>query len=208
MTTSHPFSSPPSRPDADAISRLFTPRSVAVIGASADPAKTAGRPVSYLMRHGYAGAIYPVNPRVEAIAGIRCYPDIGSLPEVPDVASSCSARACASRCTRTGGPGHRGGDRAGKRLYGDWRGRRAPTGRTGRGRRQHALARANTIGLVNVTDSIPLSASGALEMEQFPASFRHLLGSFLPAIMAGSGPSSSTYPPVRIPGTTSKTCNQ
>ena len=69
----------------NAIQRLVSPRSVAVIGASADPAKTAGRPVSYLRKHGFGGAIYPVNPKVESIDGLRCYPDIASLPEVPDV---------------------------------------------------------------------------------------------------------------------------
>ena len=70
----------------NAISRLFKPRSVAVIGASADASKTAGRPVAYLRKHGFTGEIYPVNPRVENIAGLRCYPDIASLPAVPDVA--------------------------------------------------------------------------------------------------------------------------
>jgi acyl-CoA synthetase (NDP forming) len=69
----------------DAISRLLQPRSIAVIGASADATKTAGRPVSYLVKHGFAGEIYPVNPRVETIDGLRCYPDIASLPGVPDV---------------------------------------------------------------------------------------------------------------------------
>ena len=44
----------------DAIARLLNPRSVAVIGASADPTKTSGRPVSYLVKHGFSGAIYPV----------------------------------------------------------------------------------------------------------------------------------------------------
>ncbi len=38
--------------EVDAISRLLRPRSVAVIGASADPRKTAGRPVAYLRKHG------------------------------------------------------------------------------------------------------------------------------------------------------------
>ena len=42
-----------------AISRLLQPRSVAIIGASADPAKTAGRPVAYLQKHGFAGRILP-----------------------------------------------------------------------------------------------------------------------------------------------------
>ncbi|MGB3289573.1 MAG: CoA-binding protein, partial [Burkholderiaceae bacterium] len=69
----------------NAISRLVNPRSVAVIGASADPAKTAGRPVAYLRKHGFQGAIYPVNPKVDAIAGLKCYPDVASLPETPDV---------------------------------------------------------------------------------------------------------------------------
>ncbi|MET4823166.1 acyl-CoA synthetase (NDP forming) [Bradyrhizobium ottawaense] len=52
----------------DAIERLIRPRSVAVIGASADPSKTSGRPVSYLRKHGFAGAIYPVNPKVATSA--------------------------------------------------------------------------------------------------------------------------------------------
>ena len=69
----------------DPIARLLKPRSVAVIGASADPTKTAGRPVAYLQRHGFAGAIYPVNPRAAEIGGLKSYPDVPSLPEAPDV---------------------------------------------------------------------------------------------------------------------------
>src|SRR3989442_11141981 len=68
-----------------AIARLLRPRSVAVVGASADPTKTAGRPVSYLVKHGFSGAIYPVNPKVERIGDLACYPDIAALPAVPDV---------------------------------------------------------------------------------------------------------------------------
>ena len=71
--------------DRAAIARLLRPRSVAIIGASADPAKTAGRPVGYLVKHGFTGAIYPVNPRVKSIDGLICYPDVASLPEAPDV---------------------------------------------------------------------------------------------------------------------------
>ena len=41
----------------DAIARLVRPRSIAVIGASADPGKTSGRPVSFLQKHGFSGAI-------------------------------------------------------------------------------------------------------------------------------------------------------
>src|SRR5689334_19965841 len=69
----------------DAIERLIRPRSVAIIGASADATKTSGRPVAYLQKHGFAGNIYPVNPKVAEIGGVVCYPDVASLPDVPDV---------------------------------------------------------------------------------------------------------------------------
>ena len=38
---------------------LFSPRSVALIGISDDASKTAGRPLRFLRKHGFAGAIYP-----------------------------------------------------------------------------------------------------------------------------------------------------
>ena len=71
---------------SSAIQKLMEPRSIAVIGASTDPKKTAGRPIAYLQKHHFKGKIYPINPRVEEIAGLKCYPDIASLPETPDVA--------------------------------------------------------------------------------------------------------------------------
>ena len=70
----------------DVLAKLLRPRSVAVIGASADPTKTSGRPVSQLLKRNFSGAIYPVNPKVSRIAALTCYPKIGSLPAVPDVA--------------------------------------------------------------------------------------------------------------------------
>ncbi|WP_092138240.1 acetate--CoA ligase family protein [Cupriavidus sp. YR651] len=153
-----------------AIARLVKPRSVAVIGASADPNKTAGRPVSYLTRHGFDGAIYPVNPKVDAIDGLRCYPDIGSLPEVPDVGIVLLGAERAHHAVRELA---RRGTGAAIVLASGY----TETGAEG-ARRQAELIEAagsmrllgpNTIGLVNLTDSIPLSASGALEMEHFPA---------------------------------------
>jgi len=66
-------------------SRLFAPRSVAVIGASADPGSISGEPVKHLQTKGFAGAIYPINPRRAEIAGLRCYPDLDSVPAIPDL---------------------------------------------------------------------------------------------------------------------------
>ncbi len=153
----------------NALSRLLQPRSVAVIGASADASKTAGRPVAYLRKHGFTGDIYPVNPRVDNIDGLRCYPDIASLPAVPDVAivllgaerAHVAVRELAER-----------GTAAAIVLASGY----TETGEAG-ARRQAQLMEAagnmrilgpNTIGLVNLTDNIVLSASGALEMAHFP----------------------------------------
>ena len=68
------------------LDNLLRPRSVAIIGASADAAKLAGRPLLYLEKYGFHGDIWPVNPRYEAIGGHRCYPEIAALPQPPDVA--------------------------------------------------------------------------------------------------------------------------
>ena len=53
--------------------RLFNPRGIAVVGASRDLKRIGGQPVDYLSRYGYPGRVYPVNPRYDEIAGLRCY---------------------------------------------------------------------------------------------------------------------------------------
>jgi acyl-CoA synthetase (NDP forming) len=69
-----------------AIESILTPRSVAVIGASPHGRGFTSAPLKNLKRHGFGGRIYAVNPRHTDIDGIRCYPDVASLPEVPDTA--------------------------------------------------------------------------------------------------------------------------
>jgi acetate---CoA ligase (ADP-forming) len=154
----------------DAIRRLFHPRSIAVLGASSDASKLAGRPVAYLRRHGFAGRIYPINPRYQELAGLTCYPDVSSLPEPPDVGLILLASDRVADATRQLA---QAGASAAIVLAGGF----GETGIEGR-RRQQALKDAagamrllgpNTIGLVNVTDRIMLSASGAMELEEFPA---------------------------------------
>jgi acyl-CoA synthetase (NDP forming) len=65
---------------------VLDPASVAVIGASDDPDKVGGRPLVHLARNGFAGRILPVNPTRTQVQGHVCFPDIASLPEVPEVA--------------------------------------------------------------------------------------------------------------------------
>jgi acyl-CoA synthetase (NDP forming) len=81
------------------------PRSVAVIGASENPNKIGGRPIHYLDRFGFSGAIYPINPHRVEIQGYRSYPDLASLPEAPELAivavpgqaAVAAVTACAER---------------------------------------------------------------------------------------------------------------
>ena len=153
-----------------AIARLVKPRSVAVIGASADPAKTAGRPVAYLLKHGFGGAIYPVNPRADAIGGLKSYPDVQSLPEAPDVGIVLLGAERAHEAVRQLAAR---GTAAAIVLASGY----AEVGAEGARRQQQLLEAAgsmrllgpNTIGLVNLTDRITLSATGALELEDFEA---------------------------------------
>lgn len=65
---------------------LLGPRTVAVIGASADPTALSGRPLRILRDSGFGGVLYPVNPRHEQIDGLPAYPTIGAVPEQVDVA--------------------------------------------------------------------------------------------------------------------------
>lgn len=64
---------------------MFNPRSIAVIGASSDPNKTGGRPIHMLRKHGYQGAIYPVNPKADEVQGLPAFASLADVPEVPDL---------------------------------------------------------------------------------------------------------------------------
>jgi acyl-CoA synthetase (NDP forming) len=63
---------------------LLRPRSVALIGASDDPEKTAARPLIFLRRNGFAGTVYPINARRETVLGETAWPSVAALPETPD----------------------------------------------------------------------------------------------------------------------------
>jgi acyl-CoA synthetase (NDP forming) len=63
---------------------LLAPRSIAIVGASADLKRIGGIPMDLLVRAGFE-RVYPINPRYPEIAGRRAYPDIESVPEVVDL---------------------------------------------------------------------------------------------------------------------------
>lgn len=64
---------------------LVDPRSVAVIGASTDPAKFGSRILNHLGQYGFEGGVYPTNPKYDEVLGYHCYPNVASLPEPPDL---------------------------------------------------------------------------------------------------------------------------
>ncbi len=68
------------------LSPLLRPRSIAMIGASSDPARGNGRTLRYLIQGGFGGPLFPVNPRRGEIQGQRCWPSIGALPQAVDTA--------------------------------------------------------------------------------------------------------------------------
>jgi acyl-CoA synthetase (NDP forming) len=68
---------------AKELSRLIRPRSVAVVGASATPGSFGYRTLENT-KFGYTGAVFPINPKHTEILGRPCYPDLDSLPQVPD----------------------------------------------------------------------------------------------------------------------------
>src|SRR5499426_1309660 len=63
---------------------LLAPRSLAIVGQSNDPGKTAGRPLKYLRQAGYAGRLYPINPARDTVLGERAWPSLAALPEAPE----------------------------------------------------------------------------------------------------------------------------
>ncbi|NLR73217.1 acetate--CoA ligase family protein [Novosphingobium sp. ERN07] len=69
-----------------ALDRFLRPQSVAVVGASDKPGALGATLLTNLDRNGYAGTVYPVNPKREEIMGKRCYPSVDALPEGVDVA--------------------------------------------------------------------------------------------------------------------------
>ncbi len=65
---------------------LFSPDSVAIVGASADTHTLRGRTTEFLIAHGYPGRIYPVTRSQSEVFGLRSYATIAELPEAPDLA--------------------------------------------------------------------------------------------------------------------------
>ena len=147
---------------------LFSPQTIALVGASADPKKNNARPQRFLRKHGYTGRVLPINPRYTELFGEPAYPDLACAPGpidhafvmvpaplVPDViAQCCSLRIPVATIFSAGF---------------------AELGDEGleRQREMVAMARAaglrllgpNCMGLINVHGKTALSVNAVLERE-------------------------------------------
>ncbi len=65
---------------------FFAPRGVAIIGASASPNKLSFGILRNMTLYGYTGQVAPVNPKADAILGLKCYADVASVPDPVDLA--------------------------------------------------------------------------------------------------------------------------
>ncbi len=70
----------------DTLDSIFTPRSIAVVGASDTPTKIGGIPVDFLKRFGYGGAIYPVNPKPGLVQGLQSFASLQAIGAPVDLA--------------------------------------------------------------------------------------------------------------------------
>jgi acyl-CoA synthetase (NDP forming) len=151
---------------------FFEARGVAVIGASDDITKIGGRPIQLLRKYGYAGAIYPINPKGGVIQSLQAYASVLDTPEAPDLAILAvpagaavqAVRDCAARGVR------------GVIVLSAGFAEASPEGAALQAE-MVAVARAanmrilgpNCLGAVNVTNSLIGSFSIALEQSMPPA---------------------------------------
>lgn len=72
--------------DQEVLNKLLKPKSIAVIGASATPGKIGYTVLDNLLKDGYKGKIYPINPTCEDILGLKCYASVLDVPGDIDAA--------------------------------------------------------------------------------------------------------------------------
>ena len=146
---------------------FLKPKSIAIVGASADPKKTGSRIQRFLIAHGYKGKIYPVNPNRDNIFGLKCYQNLRKINKKVDhifialdgdkiIDSINDAISIGVKCATilSGGFsefGLEGANLENKILDIAQKGNLRILG-------------PNSIGIINISDSVILSANAMLEL--------------------------------------------
>lgn len=147
---------------------LFAPRRIALIGASSDATRLTARAQIYLRRHGYDGALYPVNPRAETVLGEKAYPSLADVPGPVDFAyvlvatqhveaaiADCAARGVGVACVLADGFAEAGPEGVALQA------RVLAAARAGGMR----ILGPNSMGMINIPARTACSVNAALEAE-------------------------------------------
>jgi acetyltransferase len=70
----------------DNLNAIFSPRSVAVVGASTTPGKVGHDIFANILKGQFTGTLYPVNPKAKSILSVRAYPSLSDIPDPVDLA--------------------------------------------------------------------------------------------------------------------------
>ena len=95
--------------DKQVLNKMLRPKSVAVVGASATPGKIGYTVIDNLLKGGYSGKIYPINPSCSEILGLKVYPEISQVPgEVDSAIVTVPAKVMAEVTEECGKKGVKG----------------------------------------------------------------------------------------------------
>lgn len=149
------------------IKTLFSPSSVAVIGASRRPASVGQAVFSNILLNDYKGIVYPVNPKAKSVLGVKSYPCIIDIPDevdlaiiivpnqaVPGVIRECGRKGVKSAIVISAGFKETGEE--GRKLEEEVK--------TKAQRGGISLLGPNCLGLINTDPSVSLNASFATSM--------------------------------------------
>ena len=82
---------------------LFSPKSIAVVGASRSPEKVGAVVYKNIKNSEYKGKVYPVNQNAESISGDKCFQSLAEISDKPDLAIICIPSAFVSKVVEEAG---------------------------------------------------------------------------------------------------------
>ena len=113
------------KPNKDNMETFFTPKSVALVGASSTKGKIGNSILDSLVNYDFKGKVYPINPKADKIFGQKCYPSVSAIPGKVDlvvvsvdlsvtapVLEDCAKKGVHSVVIVSGGGKELGGERA------------------------------------------------------------------------------------------------
>src|SRR3989338_10048178 len=113
------------KPNKEHMEKFFTPKTVALVGASAIPGKIGNSILDSLVNYDFKGKVIPINPKADKIFGQKCYPTVASVPgnidlvvisvnlsTTPTVLDDCAKKGVHSVVIVSGGGKELGGERA------------------------------------------------------------------------------------------------